>query len=88
MYHWSCNLRELNFHNIVICVFMFCSVINLVYLTNLNEQVYKNRIFRILEDPSDSLALIRNEDQLVAYRLPKDGQSSQLIVYVHQQLET
>lgn len=67
---------------------MFCNVINLVYSSNLNEQVYKNRIFRLLEDPSDSLALIRNEDKLVAYRLPRDSEPSKLIVYVHQQSET
>lgn len=66
---------------------MFYNVINLVYNSNLNEQVYKNRICRVLEDPSDSLALIRNEDKLVAYRLPRDDESSKLIVYMHQQSE-
>lgn len=56
--------------------------------TLLVAEVYKNRIFRLLEDPSDSLALIRNEDKLVAYRLPRDSEPSKLIVYVHQQSET
>lgn len=68
-------------------MFIFYNVINLVYNSNLNEQVYKNRICRVLEDPSDSLALIRNEDKLVAYRLPRDDESSKLIVYMHQQSE-
>lgn len=55
--------------------------------TLLIAEVYKNRICRVLEDPSDSLALIRNEDKLVAYRLPRDDESSKLIVYMHQQSE-
>ena len=72
----------------IICLFIFYNVSDLVSISNLNEQVYKNRICRVLEDPSDSLALIRNEDKLVAYRFPRDEESSKLIVYMHQQSET
>lgn len=50
-------------------------------------QVYSNKIIRYLEDPSDSLSLIRDEDQLVAYRLPKDFGKFPLVVFMHQQME-
>ncbi|XP_044498409.1 ubiquitin carboxyl-terminal hydrolase 8-like isoform X3 [Mangifera indica] len=51
-------------------------------------EIYKNQIFRFLEEPSDSLALIRDEDKLVAYRLPKDNEASSLIVFVHRRRES
>lgn len=50
-------------------------------------QVYNNKIIRYLEDPSDSLSLIRDEDRLVAYRLPKDFGKLPLVVFMHQQME-
>uniref|UniRef100_A0A2P2M481 ubiquitinyl hydrolase 1 n=1 Tax=Rhizophora mucronata TaxID=61149 RepID=A0A2P2M481_RHIMU len=50
-------------------------------------EVYKNKIFRFLEEPSDSLALIRDDDTLVAYRLPKSDEVSSLVVFMHQRLE-
>lgn len=50
-------------------------------------EVYSNKIIRYLEDPSDSLSLIRDEDQLVAYRLPKDFGKFPLVVFMHQQIE-
>lgn len=50
-------------------------------------QIYKNCIFRLLDDTSDSLALIRDNDQLVAYRLPKDSEASSLVVFTHMQME-
>ncbi|XP_015870895.3 ubiquitin carboxyl-terminal hydrolase 8 [Ziziphus jujuba] len=56
--------------------------------TILVAEIYKNRIFRVLEDPSDSLALIRDEDQLVAYRFPKESGTFPLVVFVHQQMES
>lgn len=46
-----------------------------------------SRIFRLLEDPSDSLALIRDADKLVAYRLPKDFEQSHLVVFLHLEKE-
>lgn len=60
---------------------MICGLTSWTYL-----QIYKNRICRLLEEPSDSLALIRDEDTLVAYRLPKDNEASPLVVFVHHQL--
>lgn len=47
-------------------------------------QVYSNRILRFLEEPSDSLSLIRDADRLVAYRLPNDLEESPLVVFIHQ----
>ncbi|XP_057523844.1 ubiquitin carboxyl-terminal hydrolase 8-like isoform X2 [Amaranthus tricolor] len=48
-------------------------------------EVYNHFILRYLEDPSDSLALIRDHDCLVAYRLPKESENSQLVVFMHQE---
>ncbi|RWR80338.1 ubiquitin carboxyl-terminal hydrolase 8 [Cinnamomum micranthum f. kanehirae] len=47
-------------------------------------EVYSNRILRLLEEPSDSLSLIRDADRLVAYRLPNDLEESPLVVFMHQ----
>ncbi|XXG42502.1 hypothetical protein AAC387_Pa01g2769 [Persea americana] len=47
-------------------------------------EVYSNRILRFLEEPSDSLSLIRDADRLVAYRLPNDLEESPLVVFMHQ----
>ncbi|KAI4348860.1 hypothetical protein L6164_009529 [Bauhinia variegata] len=55
--------------------------------TLLVAEIYKNRIVRVLEGPSDSLALIRDEDKLVAYRLRKDDDASHLVVFTHQQVK-
>lgn len=60
----------------VVFVFFFCF-----------GQVYANKIIRYLEEPSDSLSLIRDDDKLVAYRLQKDLDDSTLIVFMHQNLE-
>ncbi|KAL8154118.1 hypothetical protein V2J09_011878 [Rumex salicifolius] len=51
-------------------------------------EIYNHSIIRFLEDPADSLSLIRDEDCLVAYRLPKDTDKSSLIVFTHQHKET
>ncbi|XP_054816483.1 ubiquitin carboxyl-terminal hydrolase 8-like isoform X2 [Prosopis cineraria] len=53
--------------------------------TLLVAEIYRNCICRLLEEPSDSLALIRDEDKLVAYRLPKD-EAGLLVVFMHQQV--
>ncbi|XP_028789871.1 ubiquitin carboxyl-terminal hydrolase 8 [Neltuma alba] len=53
--------------------------------TLLIAEIYRNRICRLLEEPSDSLALIRDDDKLVAYRLPKD-EAGPLVVFMHQQV--
>ncbi|KAL5808588.1 hypothetical protein ACOSQ3_029279 [Xanthoceras sorbifolium] len=55
--------------------------------TLLVAEIYKNKIFRFLEEPSDSLELIRDDDKLVAYRLPKDSETSPLVVFMHQKKE-
>ncbi|XP_010493261.1 PREDICTED: ubiquitin carboxyl-terminal hydrolase 8 [Camelina sativa] len=55
--------------------------------TLLVTEVYNNRILRFLEEPTDSLTLIRDGDKLVVYRLKKDANNSPLIVYMHQKLE-
>ncbi|KAL5574572.1 hypothetical protein UlMin_016271 [Ulmus minor] len=50
-------------------------------------EIYNNRIIRYLEEPSDSLSLIRDDDQLVAYRLAKDTEKVPLVVFMHQRME-
>ncbi|KAL6559087.1 hypothetical protein OROHE_006456 [Orobanche hederae] len=52
--------------------------------TLLIAEIYNNKIFRILDDPSDSIELIRDNDELVAYRLPKCMDGSRLVVFMHQ----
>lgn len=47
-------------------------------------EVYAGRIIRYLEDPSDELTLIRDGDQLAAYRLFKDNEELPLVVFTHQ----
>ncbi|XP_074564910.1 ubiquitin carboxyl-terminal hydrolase 8-like isoform X2 [Curcuma longa] len=47
-------------------------------------EVFCNKIIRFLEDPSDSVSLIRDGDQLAAYRLSKELEEFPLIVYMHQ----
>ncbi|PON98373.1 Ubiquitinyl hydrolase [Trema orientale] len=49
-------------------------------------EIYRNRIVRVLEDPSD-LDLIRDDDKLVAYRLPKESERCPLVVFMHQEEE-
>ncbi|XP_057975187.1 ubiquitin carboxyl-terminal hydrolase 8-like [Malania oleifera] len=50
-------------------------------------EIYNNRILRLLEEPTDLLSLIRDDDQLVAYRLPKDSEAPHLVVFMHAQVE-
>ncbi|EXB39662.1 Ubiquitin carboxyl-terminal hydrolase 8 [Morus notabilis] len=55
--------------------------------TLLVVEIYNNRIIRYLEEPTDSLSLIRDEDRLVAYRLMKDIEQVPLVVFMHQRIE-
>lgn len=48
-------------------------------------QIYNNRIIHFLKDPNGALSLIRDNDQLVAYRLPDT--EDPLFVFMHQQVE-
>lgn len=50
-------------------------------------EVYNHCIIRYLGEPSDSLSLIRDDDRLVAYRLPKDFEKAHLVVFMHQQMD-
>ncbi|OVA07193.1 Ubiquitin carboxyl-terminal hydrolases family 2 [Macleaya cordata] len=55
--------------------------------TLLVAEIYNNRIIRYLEEPSDSLSLIRDDDRLAAYRLPKDHEELPLVVFMHERME-
>ncbi|XP_052208779.1 ubiquitin carboxyl-terminal hydrolase 8 isoform X2 [Diospyros lotus] len=55
--------------------------------TLLVAEIYNNRIIRYLGEPSDSLSLIRDDDRLVAYRLPKDADNASIVVFMHQHAE-
>lgn len=35
------------------------------------EQVYDHRIFRYIENPTESLSSVKDDEHIVAYRLPK-----------------
>ncbi|GER41821.1 ubiquitin carboxyl-terminal hydrolase [Striga asiatica] len=53
--------------------------------TLLITEIFGHSILRILNDPGDSIELIRDYDKLVAYRLPKDMDESSLVVFLHQE---
>ncbi|XP_057752605.1 ubiquitin carboxyl-terminal hydrolase 8 [Arachis stenosperma] len=55
--------------------------------TLLVAEAYNNMIIRFLEDPSDSLSLIRDADRLVAYRFMKDNSDGPFLVFTNQQME-
>ncbi|KAI7984017.1 Ubiquitin carboxyl-terminal hydrolase 8 [Camellia lanceoleosa] len=55
--------------------------------TLLVAEIYNNRIIRYLGELGDSLSLIRDDDQLVAYRLPKDAENVYIVVFMHQHAE-
>ncbi|OIV99196.1 hypothetical protein TanjilG_19692 [Lupinus angustifolius] len=55
--------------------------------TILVAEVYNNCIIRFLEDPSDSLSLIRDADRLIAYRFKKDNGDAPLVVFMNQRME-
>ncbi|KAL3335885.1 hypothetical protein AABB24_031883 [Solanum stoloniferum] len=50
-------------------------------------EIYNNRIIRYLEEPADSLSLIRDGDRLVAYRLHKGTEGAPLVMFTHQQID-
>ncbi|XP_040381779.1 ubiquitin carboxyl-terminal hydrolase 8 [Oryza brachyantha] len=50
-------------------------------------EVYNNRIIRYLEEPSDSVSLLRDGDKLAAYRLPKKYETSPFVVFTHQHFD-
>ncbi|CAJ1881957.1 unnamed protein product [Sphenostylis stenocarpa] len=54
--------------------------------TLLVAEIYKNNIFRVYEDPSDSLVDIRDQDKVVAYRMQKEIEATPLVVFVHERL--
>ncbi|CAN4100809.1 unnamed protein product [Withania somnifera] len=55
--------------------------------TLLVAEIYNNRIIRYLEEPTDSLSLIRDGDRLVAYRLQKGTEEAPLVMFTHQQID-
>ncbi|CAN4099044.1 unnamed protein product [Withania somnifera] len=55
--------------------------------TLLVAEIYNNRIIRYLEEPADSLSLIRDGDRLVAYRLHKGTEEAPLVMFTHQQID-
>ncbi|XP_078430807.1 ubiquitin-specific protease 8 [Wolffia australiana] len=55
--------------------------------TLLLAEVYNYRVIRYLDDPSDSISLIRDEDRIAAYQIPKDPNKSLLVVFMHQREE-
>nr|GMD88018.1 ubiquitin carboxyl-terminal hydrolase 8-like [Ipomoea batatas] len=52
--------------------------------TLLVAEIYGSSIIRFLDDPTDSIELVRDVDTLVAYRLPNDDDGSRLVVFQHQ----
>lgn len=54
--------------------------------TLLVAEVYNSRIIRFVEERADLLSLIRDDDRLVAYRLPKDMEKVHLVVFMHQRM--
>ncbi|KAM6595750.1 hypothetical protein CsatA_006274 [Cannabis sativa] len=50
-------------------------------------EIYNNHIIRYLEEPTDSLSLIRDDDRLVGYRLMKETGQDPLVVFMHQRTE-
>ncbi|GAA0164096.1 cysteine protease [Lithospermum erythrorhizon] len=50
-------------------------------------EIYNNRIIRYLDDPSEFLTVIRDDDQLVAYRLPSYYKKESLVVFMSEEIE-
>lgn len=72
--------------DVVNCNHQYLHLLHLITLDSF-LQIYNHRIIRFLEDPADSLSLIRDEDRLVAYRLPKATEKEVTIVFMHQEIE-
>lgn len=54
--------------------------------TLLFAEIYNNQVLQFMEDPSYSIELIRDGDQLVAYVLPEDNDTSPLVVFMHDRM--
>ncbi|XP_052198810.1 ubiquitin carboxyl-terminal hydrolase 8-like [Diospyros lotus] len=55
--------------------------------TLLVAEIFNNRILHFLDKPSDTIELIRDDDCLVAYRLPKGSETSPLVVFMNEYME-
>ncbi|XP_059668642.1 ubiquitin carboxyl-terminal hydrolase 8-like [Cornus florida] len=55
--------------------------------TFLVAEIFNHHIIRLLDKPSDSIELIRDNDKLVAYRLPIDSEMSPLVAFNHERVE-
>lgn len=75
------------FHSLIPFFFVYLTLSFTILILANFLQVYSNQIIRFLDEPLDSLSLIRDGDQLVAYRLPKDLDSSPLVVFTHELLD-
>lgn len=80
-------VAEVNFHDMFMDALLIKVVSCMASCMYFFFQVYNSRIIRFLEDPSDSLKLIRDEDQLVAYRLTKSCDQGPLVVFMHRRPE-
>ncbi|XP_078162483.1 ubiquitin-specific protease 8 isoform X2 [Carex rostrata] len=55
--------------------------------TLLVAEVFRSGILRFLDEPSDLISLVRDGDQLAAYRVPRGQESSAVVVFMHQKVE-
>lgn len=53
--------------------------------TLLVAEVYDNCILRFLDDPSDAIELIRDDDRLVAYHMPKLKEGYPVVIFTHRE---
>jgi len=74
------NYNLLGLVNIFVCILIIIIIMTLWSFL----QIYRNKIFRVFENPSDSLGDIRDQDKVVAYRMPKDTETTPLVVFVHE----
>ncbi|KAM7499981.1 hypothetical protein LguiA_024395 [Lonicera macranthoides] len=52
--------------------------------TLLIAEIYNNCIIQFFDNLAETIELIRDGDRLVAYRVPKDSDTSPLVVFMHQ----
>lgn len=72
----------------LIIPFLLSILVSFLALINFSfAQIFNNRIIRFLEESANTLSLIRDEDRLVAYRVPKDIPEAPQVVFTHQQKE-
>lgn len=74
-----------NLDDLIQCLSTACSL--RIDETLLIAEVFNCRIIRFLEDSANSLSLIRDEDRLIAYRVPKDKSDGALVVFMHKHME-